>query len=116
MPGIVDHYLAGTYRNGLKAQVVTYNRELAVAYTDKINEILAGYERAYQLSEAEEEEQKRRSLAPDALCFLVVTAKLLTGFDAPPRGCCIWTSRSRPTTCSRPSPSRTAPGSPPWCS
>ncbi|MCX4571720.1 hypothetical protein OHB41_00515 [Streptomyces sp. NBC_01571] len=31
---IVDHYLAGAYRNGLKAQVVAYNRELAVTYTD----------------------------------------------------------------------------------
>ncbi|GAA3001092.1 hypothetical protein JCM13580A_31320 [Streptomyces drozdowiczii] len=27
---IVDHYLAGAYRNGLKAEVVAYNRELAV--------------------------------------------------------------------------------------
>lgn len=116
---IVDHYLAGTYRNGLKAQVVTYNRELAVAYTDKINELLAGFEasqvldevgkhekiaaevnisvsdakdedpalRAYQLSEVQEEEQKRRFLTPDdPLCFLVVTAKLMTGFDAPNEG------------------------------
>jgi len=116
---IVDHYLAGAYRNGLKAQVVAYNRELAVAYTDKLNELLAGFEvsqvltevgvhericaevnisvsdakdedsalRAYQLSEADEEEQKRRFLTPDdPLCFLVVTAKLLTGFDAPNEG------------------------------
>ena len=116
---IVDHYLAGAYRNGLKAQVVTYNRELAVAYTEKINELLAGFEasqvlaevgkhdriaaevnisvsdskdedpamRPYQLSEAEEEEQKRRFLTPDdPLCFLVVTAKLMTGFDAPNEG------------------------------
>ena len=116
---IVDHYLAGAYRNGLTAQVVTYNRELAVAYTDKLNELLAGFDvsqviaevgthdricaevnisvsdakdenpamRAYQLSEAEEEEQKRRFLTPnDPLCFLVVTAKLLTGFDAPNEG------------------------------
>ncbi|MFD6677630.1 type I restriction endonuclease subunit R [Rhodococcus zopfii] len=116
---IVDHYLAGAYRNGLKAQVVAYNRELAVAYTDKLNELLAGFDvsqvlaevgthdricaevnisvsdaktedpamRAYQLSEAEEEEQKRRFLTPkDPLCFLVVTAKLLTGFDAPNEG------------------------------
>ncbi|GHG14767.1 type I restriction endonuclease subunit R [Streptomyces hydrogenans] len=116
---IVDHYLAGTYRNGLKAQVVAFNRELAVAYTDKINELLAGFEasqvlakvgkhdritaevnisvsdskdedpamRPYQLSEAEEEEQKRRFLTPDdPLCFLVVTAKLMTGFDAPNEG------------------------------
>lgn len=116
---IVDHYLAGAYRNGLKAQVVAYNRELAVAYTDKLNELLAGFDvsqvlaevgthdricaevnisvsdaknedpamRGYQLSEAEEEEQKRRFLTPkDPLCFLVVTAKLLTGFDAPNEG------------------------------
>ncbi|WP_412540089.1 HsdR family type I site-specific deoxyribonuclease [Longispora sp. K20-0274] len=116
---IVDHFLAGTYRNGLKAQVVAYNRELAVAYADKINELLAGFEpsqvlaevgrhdritaavnisvsdskdedlamQAFQLSEAEEEEQKRRFLTPDdPLCFLVVTAKLMTGFDAPNEG------------------------------
>ncbi len=113
---IVDHYLAGAYRNGLKAQVVAYNRELAVAYTDKINELLAGFEaaqvlaevgkhdritaevnisisdskdedpamRPFHLSEAKEEEQKRRFLtSDDPLCFLVVTAKLMTGFDAP---------------------------------
>ncbi|MFD7737647.1 HsdR family type I site-specific deoxyribonuclease [Streptomyces sp. MJM8645] len=116
---IVDHYLAGAYRNGLKAQVVAYNRELAVAYTDKINELLAGFEasqvlaevgkheritaevnisvsdaknedpamRPFQLSESEEEEQKRRFLSPDGqLCFLVVTSKLMTGFDAPNEG------------------------------
>ncbi|MEU7911389.1 type I restriction endonuclease subunit R [Microbispora bryophytorum] len=116
---IVDHYLAGAYRNGLKAQVVAYNRELAVAYTNKINELLAGFEasqvlaevgkhdritaevnisvsdskdedpamRPFRLSEAEEEEQKRRFLTPDdPLCFLVVTAKLMTGFDAPNEG------------------------------
>ncbi|MGW1539321.1 type I restriction endonuclease subunit R [Streptomyces sp. NPDC002309] len=116
---IVDHYLAGAYRNGLKAQVVAYNRELAVAYTDKINELLSGFEasqvlsevgkhqrikaevnisvsdskatdvdmKPYQLSETEEEEQKRRFLSPDdPMCFLVVTAKLMTGFDAPNEG------------------------------
>ncbi|MEV4800786.1 HsdR family type I site-specific deoxyribonuclease [Nonomuraea sp. NPDC049421] len=116
---IVGHYLAGAYRNGLKAQVVAYNRELAVAYTNKINELLAGFEasqvlaevgkhgritaevnisvsdakgedpamRPFRLSEAEEEEQKRRFLTPDdPLCFLVVTAKLMTGFDAPNEG------------------------------
>ncbi|WP_345034302.1 type I restriction enzyme subunit R domain-containing protein [Streptomyces sannanensis] len=43
--------------------------------------------RPFQLSEAEEEEQKRRFLTPDdPLCFLVVTAKLMTGFDAPNEG------------------------------
>ncbi|MFB7668404.1 type I restriction endonuclease subunit R [Kitasatospora sp. NPDC056138] len=116
---IVDHYLAGAYRNGLKAQVVAFNRELAVAYMEKINELLAGFEasqvlakvgkharitaevnisvsdakdevaamKPFKLSEAEEEEQKRRFLSPDdPLCFLVVTAKLMTGFDAPNEG------------------------------
>ena len=116
---IVDHYLAGAYRNGLKAQVVAFNRELAVAYTDTINELLAGFEtsqvlaevgrheritaevnisvsdskdedpamRPYRMTETQEEEQKRRFLTPDdPLCFLVVTAKLMTGFDAPNEG------------------------------
>lgn len=116
---VVDHYLASPYRNGLKAQVVAFNRELAVAYTSKINELLAGFEasrviaevgkhqrigaevnisvsdakdeepamRPYKLSEIEEEDQKRRFLSPgDPLCFLVVTAKLMTGFDAPNEG------------------------------
>jgi type I restriction enzyme R subunit len=116
---IVDHYLAGAYRNGLKAQVVAYNRDLAVAYTDKINELLAGFEASqvlaevgkheritaevnisvsdskdedpamlpFRISEAGEEDQKRRFLTPaDPLCFLVVTAKLMTGFDAPNEG------------------------------
>lgn len=116
---IVDHYLAGAYRNGLKAQVVAYNRELAVAYTDKLNDLLAGFEasqvlaqvgkhdritaevnisvsdskdedpamRRYRLSGVDEEDQKRRFLSPDdPLSFLVVTAKLMTGFDAPNEG------------------------------
>lgn len=116
---IVDHFLAGAYRNGMKAQVVAYNRELAVAYTDKLNEILAGYEvkqvlaqvgrheaitaevnisvsdskdedpamRPYRITEVEEEAQKNRFLTPEGpLSFLVVTAKLMTGFDAPNEG------------------------------
>ena len=48
---IVDHYLAGAYRNGLKAQVVAFNRELAVAYADTINELLAGFEASQVLAE-----------------------------------------------------------------
>jgi type I restriction enzyme, R subunit len=116
---IVDHHLAGAYRNGLKAQVVAFNRELAVACTDKLSELLASFETSqvlaevgkheritaevnisvsdskdenaamlpFRLSEAEEEEQKRRFLTPDgSLCFLVVTAKLMTRFDAPNEG------------------------------
>jgi type I restriction enzyme R subunit len=92
---------------------------MAVAYTDKINELLSGFEasqvlaevgktdqitaevnisvsdskdedpamRPFRLSETEEDDQKRRFLTPDdPLCFLVVTAKLMTGFDAPNEG------------------------------
>ncbi|MFD7022499.1 type I restriction endonuclease subunit R [Promicromonospora sukumoe] len=116
---LVDHFLATAYRNGMKAQVVTYNRELAVAYTEKINELVSGFEfkqrlaeigrheaitaevnisvseskgedpqmRQHLLTEVEEEQQKRRFLTPeDPLSFLVVTAKLMTGFDAPNEG------------------------------
>ncbi|GAB2677525.1 HsdR family type I site-specific deoxyribonuclease [Saccharopolyspora gloriosae] len=122
---IVDHYLSSAYRNGMKAQVVAYNRELAVAYTAKINEILVGYDikqtlasvherggrprheaitaevnisvsdaknenkslQVYRLTETEEEDQRRRFLSPEnPLCFVVVTAKLMTGFDAPNEG------------------------------
>ena len=43
--------------------------------------------RPYRMTETQEEEQKRRFLTPDdPLCFLVVTAKLMTGFDAPNEG------------------------------
>ncbi|WP_454852444.1 type I restriction endonuclease subunit R [Promicromonospora soli] len=116
---IVDHYLSTVYPNGMKAQVVAYNRDLAIAYTDKINEILVGFEvkqklaaigrhenltaevnisvsdgkdedpkfRKYQISEVDEDDQKRRFLTPEnPLAFLVVTAKLMTGFDAPNEG------------------------------
>lgn len=116
---IVDHYLSTVYLNGMKAQVVAYNRDLAIAYTEKINEILTGYEvkqrlaesgrhealdaevnisvsdakgedrayKKYQLSEADEDAQKRRFLTPaDPLSFLVVTEKLMTGFDAANEG------------------------------
>lgn len=116
---IVDHYLSTAYRNGMKAQIVAYNRDMAVAYTDKINEILSGFEaqqtlvrvgrhqeitaevnisvkdskdeearfRPYLMPEHVEENQRYRFLTPDdPLCFLVVTEKLMTGFDAPNEG------------------------------
>ncbi|MZG04209.1 HsdR family type I site-specific deoxyribonuclease [Streptomyces sp. SID5614] len=116
---IVDHYLSTAYLNGMKAQVVTYNRDMAVAYTNKINEILAGFEakqkltdcgrhpeitaevnisvsdgkdedprfKPYLMAEHVEENQRRRFLSPEnPLCFLVVTEKLMTGFDAPNEG------------------------------
>jgi type I restriction enzyme R subunit len=102
---IVDHYSAKIAPNGLKAQVVAYDRELVVAYQTEINRILAerglphetavvmtvGTSKeeppewaAFALTRDQEAAVKRRFNDPeDPLAFLMVTAKLLTGFDAP---------------------------------
>lgn len=102
---IVDHYIAKIAPNGLKAQVVAYDRELVVAYERELNRILAerglpqqtavvmtvGTSKdeppewaAYALTRDQEAAVKRRfNDAADPLAFLIVTAKLLTGFDAP---------------------------------
>jgi type I restriction enzyme R subunit len=104
---IVNHYFAKVAPLGLKAQVVAYDRELCVAYFDEINRILV--ERAlndqaqcavvmtvgtvkdepidwklrFELSREEEAEVKARFRDPEnPLRILIVTAKLLTGFDA----------------------------------
>ena len=102
---IVDHYIAKIAPNGLKAQVVAYDRELVVAYERELNRILTerglpqqtavvmtvgtskdeppAWE-AYALTRDQEAAVKRRfNDAEDPLAFLIVTAKLLTGFDAP---------------------------------
>jgi type I restriction enzyme, R subunit len=101
---IVDHYTAKIAPLGLKAQVVAYDRELVVAYETEINRILA--ERnlphttavvmtsggksdppawsKYDLDRAGEQAVIARFNDPtDSLSLLIVTAKLLTGFDAP---------------------------------
>jgi type I restriction enzyme R subunit len=102
---IVDHYTTKIAPNGLKAQVVAYDRELVVAYQQEIDRILAerglpqqtavvmtvGTSKeeppewaAYGLTRDAEAALKRRFNDPDdPLAFLIVTAKLLTGFDAP---------------------------------
>ena len=107
------------YRNGLKAQVVAFSRELAVTYTDTINELLAlrrgvpgarrgraaraGHRRGEHLRLRRQGRGPRHAALPDdgdagggaevrfltpddPLCFPVVTAKLMTGFDAPNEG------------------------------
>jgi type I restriction enzyme R subunit len=89
----------------MKAQVVAFDRELVVAYDTTIRRLLAerglAHETAvvmtvgtakhepaawgqYSLDRASEARVKQRFNDPaDALAFLIVTAKLLTGFDAP---------------------------------
>jgi type I restriction enzyme R subunit len=103
---IVDHYIAKVAPLGMKAMVVAYDRELVVAYEAEINRILAerghgdwdvqvvmsvgtGKEEPqawakYALTrDAEARVKKRFNDASDPMRFVVVTAKFLTGFDAP---------------------------------
>jgi type I restriction enzyme R subunit len=105
---IVEHYLTRFRPLDLKAQVVALDREMVILYADAIRTELArrGVDievgvnihvsnsknelptlKPYAMTEAEEEVQKRRFLdVNDKLCFLVVTSKLMTGFDAPIEG------------------------------
>lgn len=100
---IVSHFRAKVEPLGLKAQVVAFDRELCVRYFDEITKRLEPGEEATVVmttakddpaawsafDRAREEEQRIRDrfLDPaDPLKFLIVTAKLLTGFDAPVEG------------------------------
>lgn len=105
---IVSHYYTHIEPNGLKAQIVAYNRAACVAYDKEIQRILAergkpdetavvmsyqpeadrgkGWEK-YRLSDRQVNEVVKRFNSPsDALKFLIVTSKLCTGFDAPIEG------------------------------
>lgn len=103
---IVEHYFSKVAPLGLKAQVVALDRELCVLYFDEITRLLA--ERGddseaavvmtvkasskedpkdwarFELSREDQEKVVRRfNTFGDPLRFLIVTAKLLTGFDSP---------------------------------
>lgn len=101
---IIEHFYSKVDPLGMKAQIVCYDRELCVLYQEKIGELLKGRGegdeatvvmtingkkdpqgwRQYDRSSAEEAKVKARFRdAEDRLKFLIVTAKLLTGFDAP---------------------------------
>ena len=97
---IVDHYRQYIRPTGLKCQVVVYNRACCVAYKKELDQLLSDgdetaivmhtagdkaneYE-AYKLSEFEQNKLLDRFRDPlDPLKFVIVTSKLLTGFDAP---------------------------------
>ena len=104
---LVEHYLTKVAPLGLKAQVVAYDRQLCVAYNDEISRLLAErgvedqneaavvmttgttkdepaeWRKRFQLTREQEAAVKARFRDPgDPLRFLIVTAKLLTGFDA----------------------------------
>lgn len=102
---IVDHFLAKVAPLRMKAMVVAYDRELVVAYAAEIERILADrgldygvqivmtvgnakdeptdWSRYAMTREQEAEVKRRFNDYSDPLTFVVVTAKFLTGFDAP---------------------------------
>jgi type I restriction enzyme R subunit len=105
---IVEHYYAKVHPLGLKAQVVAFDRELCVAYHEAITKLIAGRTtrggktpeaavvmtvagkddpdsfKPFARDRAQEAAVKGRFRDfNDPLEFLIVTAKLLTGFDAP---------------------------------
>ncbi|WP_028880878.1 type I restriction endonuclease subunit R [Terasakiella pusilla] len=96
---IVRHFQDKVAPNGFKAQVVTFDRECCVLYK-KVLDTLMGPEASaivmhtqggktdefaeYKLSKDDEEKLLDRFRDPsDPLKFIIVTSKLLTGFDAP---------------------------------
>ena len=100
---VVDHYRRKVAPLGLKAQVVAFDRELCVRCHEEIAKLLREGEEATVVMtcakddpvewsqwdrdrEAEAKVKDRFRDAADPLCFLIVTAKLLTGFDAPIEG------------------------------
>jgi len=106
---IVDHYFAKVAPLGLKAQVVAFDRELCVLYYDEICRLLKArgstveaavvmtvgttksepreWRGRFELTKDQEAQVKARfTNHADPLSFLVVTSKLLTGFDAPIEG------------------------------
>ena len=96
---ISEHYKAKIEPNGYKAMVVCYNRELCLLYEAELkkyfkeeellvdidtNDDKRGIYRKYRMDRDQEEKQLDRFRDPNSrLKILIVTSKLLTGFDAP---------------------------------
>jgi type I restriction enzyme R subunit len=100
---IVNHYRTRIAPLGLKAQIVAYDRATCVAYYDAITTLLnEGEEATVVMTTMKDDPQSwdrwnidREQEATikdrfrdinDPLKFVIVTAKLLTGFDAPIEG------------------------------
>ena len=96
---IVNHFQEKVEPGGLKAQIVAFDRECCVLYKQAIDDLLGQDVSAivmhtkggksdeyadWKLSKDEEERLLDRFRDPnDPISFLIVTSKLLTGFDAP---------------------------------
>jgi type I restriction enzyme R subunit len=96
---IVTHYKQKVEPNGFKAQVVCFDRECCVLYKQAMDELTDPEEsavvmttapadppewRVHERSKDDEEKLLDRFRDPsDPLKYVIVTSKLLTGFDAP---------------------------------
>ena len=96
---MVSHFQTKVEPNGFKAQVVTFDRDCCVLYKQVMDELIGEEASAivmhsgagdppewkpYALNQDEEEKLLDRFRDPaDPLKFVIVTSKLLTGFDAP---------------------------------
>jgi type I restriction enzyme R subunit len=96
---IVGHYQTKVEPNGFKAQVVVFDRECCVLYKKVMDDLIGPEASAVVMSSAQhdkpewrehirdkdaEEKLLDRFRDPaDPLKFVIVTSKLLTGFDAP---------------------------------
>jgi type I restriction enzyme R subunit len=100
---IVQHYRAKIAPLGLKAQVVAFDRELCARYYEAISALLEPGEEATVVMTTAKDDPPEWAVwdrdrpaeiavrdrfldSGDPLRFLIVTAKLLTGFDAPIEG------------------------------
>ncbi len=96
---IVNHYQTKVEPNGFKAQVVVFDRECCVLYKQVMDELLGPEASAVVMSTGQHDPQEWRAHVrdkdaeeklldrfrdpADPLRIVVVTSKLLTGFDAP---------------------------------
>jgi type I restriction enzyme, R subunit len=96
---IVNHFQTKVEPNGFKAQVVVFDRECCVLYKQVMDELIGPEAsavvmhaapgdpkewKAHSRNKDEEEKLLDRFRDPaDPLKFVIVTSKLLTGFDAP---------------------------------
>lgn len=96
---IADHFMTKINPNGFKAQVVCYDRECCVLYKKELDSLLGETVSTIVMDtnndKADEYKQWRRSRDEEAkvldnfrdpanpLKIVIVTSKLLTGFDAP---------------------------------
>ncbi len=95
---MVQHFQSKVEPNGFKAQVVTFDRECCVLYKQIMDELIGSEASAIVMSaspgdppewkehvrdkDAEEKLLDRFRNQTDPLKFVIVTSKLLTGFDA----------------------------------